>query len=75
MTELQERIAALELRLRNGYDKIGEAMKQGIPVQGWENAWMGVLADYERLCDELAAMKPAQVGMALGVAPAEREVA
>jgi hypothetical protein len=27
------------------------------------------------LCDELAAMKPAQVGMELGVAPAEREVA
>jgi hypothetical protein len=63
MTELQERIAALEVRLRNGYDKIGEAMKQGIPVQGWEQAWLGVLAEYERLCDELAAMKPEQAVM------------
>jgi hypothetical protein len=75
MESLMERIAALEVRLRNGYDKIGEAMLNGIPVQGWEKAWLGVLAEYERLCDELAALKPAQVGMALGVAPAEREVA
>jgi hypothetical protein len=73
MEPVMERIAALELRLRNGYDKIGEAMLNGIPVQGWENAWLGVLAEYEQACDELAALKPEQTAM-LGLPRPERAV-
>jgi hypothetical protein len=65
-------IEALELRLRNGWEKIPAA---GPVERGWWATWLALLEEYERLCDELAAMKPAQVGMALGVAPAEREVA
>jgi hypothetical protein len=66
---------ALEKRLQDGFQKIGEAMQQGITVTNWEKHWIELLRQYEALADELAAMKPEQVAMGLGVAPVEREVA
>lgn len=67
MTTLQERIDALETRLRDGYDRIGAAMADGQSVRQWERVWIDLLCDYERLSDELAVTKPEQTELPLGV--------
>ena len=50
-----ERIAKLEARLTKGFDAIGEATSKHIDVTNWERAWIELLAEYERLNDEIAA--------------------
>ena len=52
---LDERVARLEERLRDGYGKIGEAMNRGVEVQNWERHWVELLREYEAISDELAA--------------------
>ncbi|MCA9860388.1 MAG: hypothetical protein KC438_11735, partial [Thermomicrobiales bacterium] len=61
MTSLHTRIDALEVRLQDGYEKIGEAMDHGIEVENWERTWVDLLRQYEDLSDELAAAQPEQV--------------
>jgi hypothetical protein len=75
MDSLMERSAKLEERLHDGFRRIGEAMNNGVKVENWEKHWIELLREYEGVQDAIRAMKPAQVGMALGVAPAEQEVA
>lgn len=67
MSSLQERIATLETRLQDGFARIGAAMESGQEVDHWERVWIGLLREYEELSDELAAAKPEQAELSLGV--------
>jgi hypothetical protein len=71
----QERSDTLEKRLHDGFTRIGEALNDHIDVTNWEVRWIELLREYEGVQDALRALKPEQVGMELGVAPAEKEVA
>lgn len=51
---IEDRIGRLELRLQDGFDRIGEAMNHGIEVDNWERHWIELLREYESLQDELA---------------------
>ncbi|MCC7340564.1 MAG: hypothetical protein IT170_05715 [Bryobacterales bacterium] len=63
MSTRQGRIEALEARLQDGFDKIGDAMARGVAVDHWEKTWVELLREYEALSDELAAAKPEQTTM------------
>jgi hypothetical protein len=52
---IEDRVARLELRLQDGFSRIGEAMSHGIEVDNWECHWIELLREYESLEDELAA--------------------
>ena len=52
---IEDRIARLELRLEDGFVRIGEAMNHGIEVDNWERHWIQLLREYESLHDDLAA--------------------
>jgi hypothetical protein len=52
---IEDRVARLELRLQDGFSRIGEAMSHGIEVDNWERHWIELLREYESLEDELAA--------------------
>lgn len=52
---VEDRITRLELRLEDGFVRIGEAMNHGIEVDNWEQHWIELLREYESLQDELAA--------------------
>lgn len=67
MSTLQERIATLETRLQDGFARIGAAMESGQDTDNWERVWIGLLREYEELSDELAAAKPEQAELSLGV--------
>lgn len=67
MSTLQERIATLETRLQDGFERIGAAMESGQEIDHWERVWIGLLREYEVLSDELAAAKPEQAELSLGV--------
>ena len=47
------RQAILEQRLEDGYQRIERAIRSGEDVQRWEEFWMGLLHEYEALCDRL----------------------
>lgn len=49
---VEERIAKLELRLADGFSRIGEAMEHGINVDHWERHWIELLREYELLHSE-----------------------
>ncbi|MCC6673953.1 MAG: hypothetical protein IT339_02045 [Thermomicrobiales bacterium] len=51
---IEDRIGRLELRLQDGFARIGEAMNHGIEVDNWERHWIELLREYESLQDELA---------------------
>ena len=50
---VEDRIARLEIRLQDGFVRIGEAMKHGIEVDNWEQLWFELLREYEQLNDQL----------------------
>lgn len=50
---LRERKSALELRLEDGYRRIGDAELLGRDVRTWEEFWLSLLGEYEAVCDEL----------------------
>jgi hypothetical protein len=52
---IDDRVLRLELRLQDGFTRIGEAMSHGIEVENWERHWIELLREYESLEDELAA--------------------
>ncbi len=52
---IEDRVAKLELRLQDGFSRIGEAMNHGIEVENWERHWIDLLREYESLNDDLAA--------------------
>jgi hypothetical protein len=52
---IEDRVAKLELRLQDGFSRIGKAMNHGIEVENWERHWIELLREYESLNDDLAA--------------------
>ena len=52
---IEDRLAKLELRLQDGFARIGEAMNHGLEVENWERHWIDLLREYESLNDDLAA--------------------
>ena len=52
---LDERVARLEVRLQEGFARIGEAMNKGVAPEHWETKWVELLREYEALEDELDA--------------------
>ena len=52
---LDERVARLEVRLQEGFSRIGEAMNKGVAPEHWETKWVELLREYEALEDELDA--------------------
>lgn len=49
---IEDRLTRLELRLQDGFTRIGEAMDHGIAVDNWERLWIDLLREYEQLNDE-----------------------
>ena len=62
MTTKQQQ-AKLEARLRDGFEKIGRAMQDGLQVENWERHWIELLREYEAVSDELAAAVLEQASM------------
>ena len=52
---LDERVARLEVRLQEGFTRIGEAMNKGVAPEHWETKWVELLREYEAISDEIAA--------------------
>ena len=52
---IEDRVAKLEVRLQDGFVRIGEALNHGIEVENWERHWIDLLREYESLNDDLAA--------------------
>ena len=52
---LEERVARLEVRLQEGFTRIGEAMSKGVAPEHWETKWVELLREYENIEDELDA--------------------
>ena len=52
---LDERVARLEVRLQEGFTRIGEAMNKGVAPEHWETKWVELLREYEASSDEIAA--------------------
>ena len=52
---VDERVARLEVRLREGFSRIGEAMSKGVAPEHWETKWVELLREYEAISDELDA--------------------
>ena len=50
-----ERVAKLDARLQDGFQKIGEAMTNGVNVDNWHAHWIELLREYEGISDEIAA--------------------
>lgn len=63
MSAQEGRIEALVSRLRDGFDKIGDANARGVAVEHWEDTWVELLREYETLMDEQAAARPVQTTM------------
>ena len=52
---VEERVARLELRLADGFQRIGEAMSHGVDVDNWERHFVNLVREYEGISDEIAA--------------------
>ena len=50
---LIEHRASLCRRLEQGYAKIERGLAEGRDVTDWEDLWISLLREYERICDEL----------------------
>jgi hypothetical protein len=53
--EYSSKIAALVGRLEIGFAKIDEERAAGHDVTRWEDRWLDLLAEYERMMDQAAA--------------------
>ncbi len=51
--ELGRELRRIELRLEDGYRKIEAAVERGEDVRRWEDVWIRLLHDYERIYEEL----------------------
>ncbi|HET7036652.1 MAG TPA: hypothetical protein VFI42_13290 [Thermomicrobiaceae bacterium] len=51
---LQRRQAELYRRLEDGYLRIERALAQGQDTTRWEDFWLRLLDEYERLSDDLS---------------------
>lgn len=53
MESLEERVATLERRLHEGYDRIESTDKESEKFSVWEDFWLSLLAEYEEAYDQL----------------------
>jgi hypothetical protein len=53
---------SLFARLESGYERINQGLREGQDVTSWEDFWIALLKEYERVCqaltEDLAAGKP-----------------
>jgi hypothetical protein len=52
---LESELQRIMFRLEDGFEKIVRAAAEGDDVRRWEDIWLQLLNDYERLHDRLAA--------------------
>lgn len=60
LADLRARRAALNARLAKGLDALRskeDAGDIGLEYQQWLSAWLGLLAEYQVLCEEIAARR------------------
>lgn len=50
---MEERVATLERRLHEGYDRIESTDKESEKFSVWEDFWLSLLAEYEEAYDQL----------------------
>ena len=50
---LVEHRESLSQRLEQGYAKIERRLADGQNVTAWEDLWISLLREYERICDEI----------------------
>lgn len=50
---LEEHRDSLYQRLEQGYERIERGLATGGDVTTWEDFWVSLLHEYERVCDEL----------------------
>ena len=43
----------LTRRLDDGYRRIDDALHDGADIEAWEDFWLGLLREYEAVCDEI----------------------
>lgn len=53
--QLMAELVRIESRLEDGYRKINEAAEAGRESTRWEDLWLQLLEEYERIYDLLAA--------------------
>ena len=53
--QIMAELERIEQRLNDGYTKIDDAVERGRDVVRWEELWLSLLDEYERLYRELAA--------------------
>jgi len=53
--QLMAELVRIESRLEDGYRKINDAAESGREALRWEDLWLQLLDDYERIYDLLAA--------------------
>ena len=46
----------IEQRLEDGYRRIEEARLNQLDVRAWEDFWIQLLREYERVCDEIGGL-------------------
>lgn len=51
--ELARHRDSLYTRLETGYERIERVIAAGDSPKAWENFWIDLLREYERVCDEL----------------------
>jgi hypothetical protein len=53
--DLAFELQTIERRLEEGYRVIDQALADGRAIGRWEDRWLDLLREYERIYDELAA--------------------
>lgn len=51
--KLEERRDDLYRRMEEGYRRIEEGLDRGEGVRTWEDLWLALLDEYERVCEDL----------------------
>jgi len=54
ISELGRKRETLSRRLEDGYLRIDSAANEGRDVADWESFWIGLLREYEQICDSLS---------------------
>lgn len=49
----EERRDTLYVQLEALYAEIGKALEKGEDTEEWENLWINLLKEYERVCDQI----------------------
>jgi hypothetical protein len=61
VSDLTRRREALARRLEDGFCRIDQTAAQGRDVADWEAFWIGLLHEYEQVCDEIERLVDEQI--------------